>query len=108
MVNASIQSAIALIKHLVWYQSKSIRDKYEDKSAFSNFATKSTFQNTIQSARSTAPVSDPANDFVEYNLSKHIDFLKAREEQKAFNPDNTIKEFMMRKEYFPLYMHSKL
>ena len=79
-----------LYKALIWNQSKEIKDRYQDKSIFQKVQGKN--------------VTDPLNDFVEFEVTKHLDFIN-EQQKKLTNSKPLMKEYLLKKECLPLYIH---
>ncbi len=92
MIATSTASANSFLKNLTWYESKDIKTRYQDRSLFEKIKDQN--------------ITNPLNEFLEYEVSKHIDFIE-QQKVKALNNKPVIKEFMTQKELLPLYMHSK-
>jgi len=90
MIQGSNATANNLYKALIWYQSKEIKTRYQDRSMFEKVQGKN--------------VKNPLNDFVEFEVTKHMDFLN-EQEKKIPNSRPMMKEFLLRKECLPLYIH---
>jgi len=92
MIATSTASANSFLKNLTWYESKDIKKRYQDRSLFEKIKDQN--------------ITNPLNEFLEYEVSKHIDFIE-QQKAKVLNNKPVIKEFMNQKELLPLYMHSK-
>ena len=85
MMQTSASAATNFFKALMFHEIKLIKDKYQDKSLFEE--ANEELPNPI--------LYDPASEFIEFNIQKHIHYIKMQSQQKKLaSTKPVIKEFM--------------
>jgi len=93
MIANSPTTAMNFIKTLVWYECKDLKTRYQDRSKFSQLQAQN--------------IANPLDDFLEYEITKHMDFVNGSTQVKTLsNTKPFIKDFLSKKETLPLFMHN--